>query len=72
MKKPELMAPAGDWIMLLTVVKNGADAVYFGTDQLNMRAKSKNFQIEKLPEIVEYCRSNNVKTYLTAGFCLYS
>ena len=41
--KPELMAPAGDWTMLRTAVKASADAVYFGVDKLNMRAKAKNF-----------------------------
>ncbi len=71
MKKPELMAPAGDWTMLRSAVKNGADAVYFGTDQLNMRAKAKNFQIENLPEIVRFCRDNNVKTYLTVNTIIY-
>ncbi len=71
MKKPELMAPAGNWIMLRAAVKNGADAVYFGTEQLNMRAKAKNFQVENLTEIVEYCRSKNVKTYLTVNTIVY-
>jgi putative protease len=41
--KPELMAPAGDWTMLRTAVNSGADAIYFGVDKLNMRAKAKNF-----------------------------
>jgi collagenase-like PrtC family protease len=36
-RKPELMAPAGDWAMLRTAVNAGADAVYFGVDKLNMR-----------------------------------
>lgn len=71
MKKPELMAPAGNWTMLRSVVKAGANAVYFGTDQLNMRAKAKNFQIENLTEIVEYCKSQNVKTYLTVNTIIY-
>ncbi|PJA98337.1 MAG: protease [Ignavibacteriales bacterium CG_4_9_14_3_um_filter_30_11] len=70
-KKPELMAPAGDWTMLRTAVKSGANAVYFGIDQLNMRAKAKNFQIENLTEIVEYCKSQNVKTYLTVNTIIY-
>jgi putative protease len=71
MKKPELMAPAGDWTMLRAVVKAGANAVYFGTDQLNMRAKAKNFQIDNLPEIVKFCKSKNVKTYLTINTIIY-
>ena len=71
MKKRELMAPAGDWTMLRAVVKAGANAVYFGTDQLNMRAKAKNFQIENLPEVVKFCKSHNVKTYLTINTIIY-
>ncbi len=68
---PELMAPAGDWTMLRTAVQAGADAVYFGVDKLNMRAKAKNFTIEDLPSIVEFCKENNVKTYLTINTIVF-
>ena len=71
MKKPELMAPAGNWTMLHAVVKAGADAVFFGSDELNMRAKAKNFQVENLPEIIEYCKTKSVKTYLTINTIIY-
>jgi putative protease len=70
-KVPELMAPAGNRTMLRAVVKAGANAVYFGTDQHNMRAKAKNFQADSLPEIVEYCKAKNVKTYLTINTIIY-
>ncbi|MGD8305552.1 MAG: peptidase U32 family protein [Ignavibacteria bacterium] len=63
--KPELMAPAGDWTMLRTAVNSGADAVYFGVDKLNMRARAENFIIDDLKSIAEFCKNNNVKTYLT-------
>jgi putative protease len=69
--KPELMAPAGDWTMLRAAVKAGADAVYFGIDKLNMRAKAKNFSIEELPEISKFCRSKKVKTYLTLNTIVF-
>ena len=59
------MAPAGDRTMLTAVVNNGADAVYFGVDKLNMRAKAGNFTISELPEIVSFCKEHNVMTYLT-------
>jgi len=68
---PELMAPAGDWTMLRTAVNEGADAVYFGIDKLNMRAKARNFSIEDLPEIAKFCRSNKVKTYLTLNTIVF-
>jgi putative protease len=64
-KKPELMAPAGDWTMLTAAVNNGADAVYFGVDKLNMRSKAANFTIDELPKIVSFCKEKKVTTYLT-------
>jgi putative protease len=70
-RKPELMAPAGDWTMLRTAVKSGADAVYFGVDKLNMRAKAKNFSTEELPEISKFCHSKKVKTYLTLNTIVF-
>ncbi|HSL90759.1 MAG TPA: peptidase U32 family protein [Ignavibacteriaceae bacterium] len=69
--KPELMAPAGDWTMLRAAVQSGADAVYFGLDKLNMRAKAANFSIEQLNEIVTFCKQNNVKTYLTLNTIIF-
>jgi len=70
-KKPELMAPAGDWVMLRAAVKAGADAVYFGVDKLNMRAKAKNFQVDELREISKFCKSKKVKTYLTLNTIVF-
>ena len=70
-KKLELMSPAGDWTMLSAVVKEGADAVYFGVDKLNMRSKAANFKIEELPKIVSFCKKNNVKTYLTINTIIF-
>lgn len=69
--KPELMAPAGDWTMLRTAIKSGADAVYFGVDKLNMRAKAKNFAVDELPDISKFCRSKKVKTYLTLNAIVF-
>lgn len=69
--KPELMAPAGDWTMLRAAVSNGADAVYFGLDKLNMRAKAANFKVDELPEIISYCKEHNVKTYLTLNTIVF-
>ncbi|MGE5402643.1 MAG: peptidase U32 family protein [Ignavibacteriales bacterium] len=71
MNKPELMAPAGDWTMLTAAIKSGADAVYFGIDKLNMRAKARNFTLEGLPEMTAFCHEHNVKTYLTLNTIIY-
>ena len=69
--KPELMAPAGDWTMLHAAVSNGADAIYFGLDKLNMRAKAANFSLDELPEITSFCKEHNVKTYLTLNTIVF-
>jgi putative protease len=70
-QKPELMAPAGDWTMLRTAVHAGANAVYFGVDKLNMRAKAANFTVDELPEIVKFCKENGVKTFLTINSIVF-
>jgi putative protease len=70
-KKPELLAPAGNRTMLITAVKNGADAVYLGIDKLNMRAKARNFELNKLSEIVEYCNKHNVEVHLTLNSLVF-
>jgi U32 family peptidase len=71
LKKPELLAPAGNWTMLNTAIKSGANAVYFGVKQLNMRAAAGNFDVNELPEIVKYCADVNVKTHLTLNTIVY-
>lgn len=71
LKKPELMAPAGDRTMLTAVINAGADAVYFGVQKMNMRVKAANFRLENLPELSSYCKENNVKTYLTLNSIIY-
>lgn len=65
------MSPAGDWTMLTSAINAGADAVYFGVDKLNMRAKAANFTLEELPEVVRICKEKNVKTYLTLNTIVF-
>lgn len=69
--KPELLAPAGDWKSLITAINNGADAVYFGVEKLNMRAAADNFKIDELTEIVDYCHRHNVDAHLTLNTIVY-
>ena len=69
--KPELLAPAGDWTMLTTAINSGANAVYFGIERLNMRAKAHNFKLSELKEIVEFCHSKNVEAHLTLNSIVY-
>lgn len=70
--KMELMAPAGSFEALAAAAKAGANSVYFGVEQLNMRTKSThNFTLEDLPQIVRVCRENNMKSYLTLNTIVY-
>ncbi|GIK69860.1 MAG: collagenase [Bacteroidota bacterium] len=70
--KIELMAPAGSFESLTAAIQAGANAVYFGIEQLNMRARSSNnFTIEDLKKIVEIGNKNKVNTYLTINTILY-
>jgi U32 family peptidase len=70
-KKPELLAPAGSWSMLSAAIKSGANAVYFGVKQLNMRAAAGNFDLNEINEIVKFCHDNNVKTHLTLNTIVF-
>ena len=69
--KPELLAPAGDWPSLRAAVKAGADAVYFGLKELNMRAAAKNFELKEIRKVTDFCHKNNVKAYLTLNTIIY-
>ena len=68
----EIMAPAGSYESLMAAIKGGANSVYFGIEQLNMRAKSSNnFTIEDLRKIAEICDENGLKSYITLNTILY-
>ena len=72
MKKIELMAPAGNFESLQAALDNGADSVYFGVEQLNMRARASiNFTLGDLPEISRRCKEKNVRSYLTLNTIIY-
>jgi len=70
MKKPELLAPAGDFECLVTAINAGADAVYFGVQEFNMRARAKNFKISDLPKIRKIV-GERIKLYLTLNTIIY-
>lgn len=72
MQKIELMAPAGNFESLQAALDNGADSVYFGVEQLNMRARASiNFTLDDLQEISNRCKAKNVRTYLTLNTIIY-
>jgi len=69
----EIMSPVGSYEALMAAIQGGADAVYFGVGQLNMRAKSSNnFSIDDLIKITDICKENNVKTYLTVNTIIFN
>jgi len=71
-KDIEIMAPAGSYDSLAAAIQSGADSVYFGVEQLNMRAaSSNNFTITDLDNIVSICRKNGLKSYLTINVIVY-
>lgn len=66
------MAPVGSRESLAAALQAGADSVYFGIGQLNMRSHSANhFNIEDLREIAQTCNEQSVKTYLTVNTLIY-
>lgn len=67
MKKPELLAPAGDWEKLKMAVLYGADAVYLGARDFSLRERAKNFASEELAAAVDYAHAHGVKLYLTVN-----
>ncbi len=71
-KEIEILAPVGSWESLAAAVDAGADAVYFGVGELNMRSRSAaNFTAGDLPRIVAHAREHGVKTYLTVNTVIY-
>ena len=66
------MAPAGNFECLRAAIQGGADSVYFGVGQLNMRSHSaNNFGPQDLREVCRICREAGVKSYLTLNITLY-
>ena len=68
----EIMAPVGSHESLAAAIQAGADSIYFGIGQLNMRSHSANkFTIDDLKEIAATCNEKGIKTYLTVNTIIY-
>ena len=68
----EIMAPVGSRESLVAAIQAGADSVYFGIGQLNMRSHSANqFTIDDLRDIAATCREHGMKSYLTVNTVIY-
>lgn len=71
--KYELLSPVGDFKMLYSAIAAGADAVYLGLKEFNMRDAAKNFKVADLTKIKKICQSSprNPKIYLTLNTIIY-
>ncbi len=68
----EIMAPVGSYESLVAAVEAGANSIYFGIGELNMRsASAANFGSEDLIKIAQYCHNHGVKSYLTLNVAVY-
>lgn len=66
------MAPVGSRESLAAAIQAGADSIYFGIENLNMRARSANtFTIDDLREIARTCDEHGMKSYLTVNTIIY-
>src|SRR5688572_5694519 len=71
-RRPEILAPAGDHDALAAALAAGADAIYFGLDDgFNARARAANFPSERLPEIVAWIHRGGAKAYITLNTLVF-
>lgn len=71
-QKIELLSPVGSFENLHAAIDAGADAIYFGVEQLNMRAKSINsFSLDDLSKIKAICTSHNIRSYIALNTVMY-
>ena len=66
-KKPELLAPAGDWEKLQMAVLYGADAVYLAGTSFGMRSFTGNFTPEELPKAIQFAHEHGVRVHVTVN-----
>lgn len=72
MRDTEIMAPAGSFESLAAALRAGADSVYFGVGELNMRARATaNFAEDDLPRVARLCHACGAKAYLTCNVVVY-
>ncbi|MBN2376179.1 MAG: U32 family peptidase [Sedimentisphaerales bacterium] len=68
---PELLAPVRDDVSFSAALHAGADAVYFGLGQLNMRINSRGFNLDQLPQLVKTAHLQNTRVYVTLNSLVY-
>ena len=70
-KRPELVAPAGNWSSLYSALDSGADSLYFGVKSLNMRNLAANFDILEIKKIMEVLHGRKRRGYLALNVIVY-
>jgi len=71
-KQIEIMAPVGSYESLQAAIQGGANAIYFGVGNLNMRSRSSaNFSLEDLAKISAICKQHHLRSYLTLNTIVY-
>jgi putative protease len=71
-RRPELLAPAGDWDCARAAVENGADAIYFGLERFNARMRANNFSEADLPRLMDFLHRRGVKGYVTFNTLVFA
>jgi U32 family peptidase len=67
----ELLAPVGGWDALRAAVANGADAVFFGSEKFNARARANNFMIDELADVMSFLHLYGVKGFMTFNILVF-
>ena len=70
-RRPELLAPAGDWECARAAVENGADAIYFGLEKFNARMRARNFTVADLPDLMSFLHRRGVRGYVTFNTLIF-
>lgn len=71
LRKPEVLAPAGEWDCAKAAVENGADAIFFGVGRFNARVRAHNFEEADLPALMTYLHGRGVKGYVTFNTLIF-
>jgi len=72
LKKPELLAPAGNLEKLEFAIRYGADAVYIGGQQFGLRAKAGNFTFEDMQKGVDFAHKHGAKVYVATNIIAHN
>ncbi len=67
----ELLSPVQDFVSLRAAIDGGADAVYFGIRELNMRMGAKNFRLSETGKVIEICHKHKVRAYFVLNSIVY-